>query len=41
VDATITPYDRLYARHGYAEVRPFSQGPYADHWFEKHLPFGT
>jgi GNAT superfamily N-acetyltransferase len=32
---------QLYARHGYAEVRPFSQGPYADHWFEKHLPFGT
>ena len=32
---------RLYARHGYAEVRPFSQGPYADHWFEKHLPLGT
>ena len=32
---------RLYAGHGYAEVRPFSQGPYADHWFEKHLPFGT
>ena len=31
---------RLYARHGYAEVRPFSQGPYADHWFEKDLPFG-
>ena len=28
---------RLYARHGYREVRPFSHGPYADHWFEKCL----
>ena len=32
---------RLYARHGYREVRPFSHGPYADHWFVKHGPFGT
>jgi L-amino acid N-acyltransferase YncA len=32
---------RLYARHGYREVRPFSHGPYSDHWFEKTLPFGT
>ena len=28
---------RLYARHGYREVPPFSHGPYADHWFEKTL----
>ena len=28
---------RLYARHGYREVPPFSHGPYADHWFEKAL----
>jgi len=28
---------RLYARHGYQEVAPFSSGPYADHWFEKTL----
>jgi len=28
---------RLYARHGYTEVCPFSQGPYSDHWFEKVL----
>jgi ribosomal protein S18 acetylase RimI-like enzyme len=28
---------RLYARHGYHEVPPFSNGPYADHWFEKTL----
>lgn len=28
---------RLYARHGYREVAPFSNGPYADHWFEKTL----
>jgi GNAT superfamily N-acetyltransferase len=28
---------RLYARHGYQEVSPFSNGPYADYWFEKTL----
>ncbi|MGH3247138.1 MAG: GNAT family N-acetyltransferase [Trebonia sp.] len=28
---------RLYARHGYREVVPFSSGAYADHWFEKTL----
>ncbi|PRY40706.1 putative N-acetyltransferase YhbS [Umezawaea tangerina] len=27
----------LYARHGYAEVPAFSEGPYADHWFVKRL----
>lgn len=27
----------LYARHGYREVPAFSEGPYADHWFEKRL----
>ncbi|MET8359114.1 GNAT family N-acetyltransferase [Micromonospora sp. NPDC005171] len=27
----------LYARHGYAEIPAFSQGPYAEHWFEKWL----
>ena len=32
---------QLYARHGYTEVRPFSHGPYSDHWFVKHGPFGT
>ena len=32
---------RLYAAHGYREVRPFSSGPYADHWFEKGLSSGT
>jgi ribosomal protein S18 acetylase RimI-like enzyme len=32
---------RLYASHGYREVRPFGHGPYSDHWFEKQLPFGT
>lgn len=29
---------RLYGRHGYREVPPFSDGPYADYWFEKTLP---
>src|ERR1017187_5882981 len=28
---------RLYARHGYVEVPPFSAGPYAEHWFAKAL----
>jgi hypothetical protein len=28
---------RLYARHGYAEIEPYSDAPYADHWFEKQL----
>ncbi len=32
---------QLYARHGYTEVRPFSHGPYSDHWFVKDGPFGT
>jgi len=27
----------LYAAHGYAEVPAYNHGPYADHWFEKHL----
>jgi hypothetical protein len=26
---------------GYTEVRPFSHGPYSDHWFVKDGPFGT
>jgi GNAT superfamily N-acetyltransferase len=28
---------RLYARHGYREVSPFSAGPYSEHWFAKAL----
>ena len=32
---------QLYARHGYTEVRPFSRGPYSDHWYVKDGPFGT
>lgn len=28
---------RLYRSAGYAEVAPFNEEPYADHWFEKHL----
>ena len=28
---------RLYARHGYQEVEPFNDGPYAEHWFVKTL----
>jgi GNAT superfamily N-acetyltransferase len=33
----LTEARRLYARHGYREVPAFSQGRYADHWFEKTL----
>ncbi|GAA1823252.1 GNAT family N-acetyltransferase [Planosporangium flavigriseum] len=28
---------RLYASHGYVEIPPYSDNPYADHWFEKRL----
>ncbi|MBF9127820.1 GNAT family N-acetyltransferase [Plantactinospora sp. S1510] len=31
----------LYARQGYHEVAPFSDSPYADHWFEKRLRPGV
>ncbi|MGC4858789.1 GNAT family N-acetyltransferase [Micromonospora sp. DT41] len=27
----------LYARHGYVEIPGYSEGPYAEHWFEKRL----
>ncbi|WP_211323238.1 GNAT family N-acetyltransferase [Amycolatopsis palatopharyngis] len=27
----------LYAKHGYVEIPAYSAGPYAQHWFEKHL----
>ncbi|MEU2389930.1 GNAT family N-acetyltransferase [Streptomyces sp. NPDC007369] len=27
----------LYARNGYAEIPAYNSGPYAEHWFEKHL----
>lgn len=28
----------LYARHGYREIEPYNDNPYADHWFDKTLP---
>ncbi len=28
----------LYRSTGYIEVDAFNDEPYADHWFEKHLP---
>ncbi|MFI5924468.1 GNAT family N-acetyltransferase [Micromonospora sp. NPDC051543] len=31
----------LYARHGYVEIPAYSQGPYAEHWFEKELTAGS
>ncbi|MEU9064667.1 GNAT family N-acetyltransferase, partial [Streptomyces sp. NPDC048430] len=27
----------LYAKHGYAEIPAFNQGPYAEHWLAKEL----
>jgi len=27
----------LYAKHGYAEIPPYGDDPYAQHWFEKRL----
>lgn len=27
----------LYVKHGYAEIPAYTHGPYAEHWFEKHL----
>ncbi|MFR9673490.1 GNAT family N-acetyltransferase [Streptomyces sp. TR06-5] len=27
----------LYARHGFAEVEPYNDNPYAQHWYEKRL----
>jgi DNA-binding MarR family transcriptional regulator/N-acetylglutamate synthase-like GNAT family acetyltransferase len=29
---------QLYEKSGYVEVPSFNADPYADHWFEKHLP---
>ncbi|MFY1615432.1 GNAT family N-acetyltransferase [Micromonospora sp. WMMD736] len=31
----------LYARHGYGEIPAYTQGPYAEHWFEKDLTAGS
>lgn len=31
----------LYARHGYVEIPAYTQGPYAEHWFEKELTAGS
>jgi GNAT superfamily N-acetyltransferase len=28
---------RLYVKHGYARTQPYSDAPYADHWFQKRL----
>ncbi|HEV7899165.1 MAG TPA: hypothetical protein VGP31_15120 [Planosporangium sp.] len=27
----------LYAKHGYVEIPPYFDDPYAEHWFEKRL----
>lgn len=31
----------MYARRGYAEIAPYNDNPYADHWFEKGLGLRT
>jgi DNA-binding MarR family transcriptional regulator/GNAT superfamily N-acetyltransferase len=36
-NATLTEAIALYRSSGYAEVAPFNDEPYADHWFEKRL----
>jgi len=33
----LTEAIRLYRSAGYAEVDPFNDEAYANHWFEKHL----
>ncbi len=40
VRTDLTEARALYASHGYTEVAPFNQDPYADHFFEKHLTRG-
>jgi DNA-binding MarR family transcriptional regulator/GNAT superfamily N-acetyltransferase len=39
-NAALTEAIALYRASGYREVAPFNDEPYADHWFEKHLPRG-
>lgn len=34
----LTEAIHLYRRSGYVEVASFNDDPYANHWFEKHLP---
>jgi GNAT superfamily N-acetyltransferase len=34
---TLTEAQSLYRKHGYREVDPFNDEPYAHHWFEKIL----
>jgi DNA-binding MarR family transcriptional regulator/GNAT superfamily N-acetyltransferase len=39
-NASLTEAIALYRSAGYAEVSPFNEERYADHWFEKHLEPG-
>lgn len=34
---SLTEAQALYEKNGYAEVQPFNDDPYPDHWFEKKL----
>lgn len=34
---SLTEAQAMYRKHGYEEVEPFSDEPYAHHWFEKRL----
>ena len=36
-NATLVEAIALYRSAGYAEVPPFNDEPFADHWFEKRL----
>ena len=36
-NASLTEAIELYRSAGFAEVPPFNDEPYADHWFEKRL----
>mgnify|MGYP003576010407 CR=1 FL=1 len=35
---TLVEARALYARNGYQDIPAYNDNPYADHWFEKHLP---
>jgi GNAT superfamily N-acetyltransferase len=39
-NGTLTEAIAMYQRHGYAEVAPYNDNPYAEHWFAKELPAG-
>lgn len=40
-NASLQEAMRLYRSSGYAEVAPFNEEAYAQHWFDKHLTAGA